>query len=99
MKRYIAIYKDPYSEHKDLLWSLKQEYGTMAEFKTDLKGNGYKIIVIIPENEIFDYISSSIFDQSETKLYRRISKCTRNFKTWERVWQYVTDCVAWQYDR
>lgn len=92
MKTLIAIYKED-----GLLHYMINDYDTMKHYREDLNNNGYRVTVIIPENEIIEYINS--YNCEDTKLYKRIVNCTKTFDYWERIWQFVTDTIVYDYGR
>ena len=85
MKKYVAI-GHWYNSHNTTC--AVGEANSVAEFRADLKCNGFRTYVVLSDRKLAECKNASEFE-----LFDIIKKLTTNYRKWNEVADYVEQCM------
>lgn len=85
MKKYIAI---GHWEGSQNTTSVAMMTSTMANFKDDLKGNGFKAYVVLTEKTFNEIKNMDCFE-----IFERVKKLTSNWRKYNEIVDYIEQCA------
>ena len=86
MKKYVAI---GHWYNNNNTTCFVGEADSIAEFRTDLKCNGFRVYVVLSDRKLAECKNANEFE-----IFEIIKKLTTNYRKWNEVVDYVEQCMG-----